>query len=146
MGLVASGIVGARIRPKVTVNDLIGKELKISGLNLPQDRPSLLLVISSRCQYCRDSIPFYRDISQLIRGKVTLIAAFPEPKQESTDFLRNTGLRVDQILHVDPEVLGVRVTPTLIFLDSSGRVKNIWLGKLNMERQREVERSVLAEM
>ena len=54
---------------------LRGKNLQIPGLAFPRARASVLLVISTKCHFCQESMPFYRALSVSSVLRATLLRA-----------------------------------------------------------------------
>lgn len=145
VGLLADGRIGAGHNPGLNTDFLLGSTISIPGIDLPSDRPSLVIVISTQCLYCKESTKFYREVSHLIHGKVETIAVLPETRGESARFLKDNDISIDHIISASPRDMGVRETPTLILMDKAGRVQDIWTGELGPERQRDLERVVLSQ-
>jgi len=115
----------------------------LGELPLSPSRLSALLIVSNHCDYCTDSAPFYR----------TLLASHPHAPGGTfqTIILGGTGLEdakafattnlllADHILAM-PKDAWARVsgTPTLLLVDSSGRVVGSWTGKLSSRGERQV--------
>lgn len=52
--------------------------------------------------------------------------------------LRSGGVIVDGIFSQPLESIKVTETPTLLLLDSSGRVDNVWVGQLSPQGEKDV--------
>ncbi len=102
-----------------------------------QNRQTLILAISSTCHFCTESAPFYRRLTE-IRGKTRLVAILPQPVQDGKEYLKRLGVSVDQIKQASLDQIGVRGTPTLLLVDSSGVVERAWMGKLNRDQEQAV--------
>lgn len=102
-----------------------------------QNRQTLILAISSACHFCTESAPFYRRLTE-IRGKTRLVAILPQSVQDGKEYLKRLGVAVDQIKQASLDQIGVRGTPTLLLVDSSGVVKRTWVGKLNRDQEQAV--------
>jgi hypothetical protein len=124
---------------------LRGKTIQVSGLNFPRAKASVLLVISTQCHFCKDSLPFYHVLSGELKGKADLLAVLPQSQQESATFLKAAQVDVTQIATAQPAQLGVAGTPTMLLLDPNGKVQEVWVGRLDDSRQAQV-RSRLAKL
>jgi hypothetical protein len=131
--------------PAATADALRGKTIQVSGLSFPRPRASVLLVISTICHFCEESLPFYRTLSGDLHGKADLLAVLPQPQLEAAAYLKAAHVEVPQVATAPPSQLGVSGTPTLLLLDRSGKVQDIWLGRLDETRQAQV-RSRLAQL
>ena len=116
-----------------------GTGLTVPNVDWSKANQTVLLVLSESCHYCTASAPFYRRLVGRAgeRGS-RVIAALPEDLNTSKAYLNGLGVLVDDILHVNPSSLGTRATPTVLLLDNSGIVKDVWVGQLSPEKEREV--------
>jgi hypothetical protein len=124
---------------------LKGKTIRVAGLDFPRSRASVLLVIAKGCHFCEDSLPFYRALAAETQGKVDLLAALPQPRPEGEAYLKEAGVPAAQVASAPPSQFGLGGTPTLVLLDRSGKVQEVWIGLLNGDRQAQV-RSRLAQL
>jgi thiol-disulfide isomerase/thioredoxin len=124
---------------------LKGRTIRVSGIDFPRSRASVLLVISKGCHFCEDSLPFYRTLAAETQGKVDLLAALPQPRPEAEAYLKQAGVPAAQVASAPPNEFGLTGTPTLVLLDRSGKVQEVWLGFLDGPRQAQV-RSRLARL
>ena len=102
---------------------------------------TLILVLSSKCNYCTESLPFYNRLVEEHQraGKVTqIIAVFPNPRDEVDRYIGQNQLAVKSIPALNYSSLNVTGTPTLILVDSTGRVADFWVGKLSREDEQQV--------
>jgi hypothetical protein len=131
-----------QVRPSLT--DPIGKRLALPGVDWEKNQRTLVLALQSNCRFCADSAPFYqRLMEQRSRfGNTRLIAVLPQPVDESKAFLKSLGLSVDEIRQGTLQDVGVRGTPALLLVNSSGIVTEAWGGKLRPE----AEEAVLARL
>jgi hypothetical protein len=130
------------VRPPQTqasmMQALRGKTIEVSGLSFPRSRASVLLVISTQCHFCEESLPFYRALSTELKGKADLLAVLPQPQPEAAAFLHAAHVEATQVATASPMQLGVTGTPTLLLLDRNGRVQDVWLGRLDDAQQAQV--------
>ncbi|HEY8204570.1 MAG TPA: hypothetical protein VIF81_07580 [Pyrinomonadaceae bacterium] len=117
-----------------------GTKLTLPGQDWSKSRSTLVLVLSKNCRFCAASAPFYRRlISKDMRiQNTTFVAVFPQPPDESSEYLRRLGLDVESVKQAPPLSLGVKATPALILVDSHGLVVESWLGQLPPEKEEEV--------
>jgi len=69
---------------------------------------------------------------------VKMVAVLPQPAAEAEQYLKNEGVRVDQVRQVSLGTIGVRGTPTMLLVDSKGVVTRVWTGKLQDQEQEQV--------
>jgi hypothetical protein len=117
-----------------------GAKLSLPGVDWSLNRNNLLIALSTSCHFCSESAPFYQRILREAgrQSGVAAIAAFPQDKKESADFLDKYGIRVDQVVQCSPETIGIRGTPTLVIVDNHGIVKKTWIGRLTVQQESEV--------
>ena len=108
-----------------------------SDLDWKQNGQTLVLAISSTCQFCTDSASFYKTLVQS-KNATRLIAVLPQSPDEGKNYLQSLGVTVDEIKQLSLDKLGVRGTPTLLLVDDYGLVKNSWVGKLPPDKESEV--------
>jgi len=128
LGLVVRGDVGwhkaAQAPPPIpSQQDLAGTTVRLPGLQFPTNQSTLLLVVSANCHFCKESMPFYKQLTEEARGRLNVIAVMPEPKPEAQKFLLDAGVETNQIVSATPDTLGVRGTPTVLLVEGSGKVK-----------------------
>ena len=116
-----------------------GTGLSIPNVDWSKANQTVLLVLSESCHYCTDSAPFYRRLVERAGERSSrVIAALPEDLNTSKAYLNRLGVLVHDIVQVNPPSLGTRATPTVLLLDNSGIVKDVWVGQLSPEKEREV--------
>lgn len=106
---------------------------------------TLVLVLSTRCNYCKESLPFYKRLlgEQQMGGQRTrMVAVFPNPKTEVEQYKEKNQLSVESVPELNYSTLNVTGTPTLILADSTGRVLDFWVGKLSKEEEQQVTEAV----
>jgi hypothetical protein len=117
----------------------------VASLDIPwnQNGPTLILALSKNCRFCTESAPFYKQLSQSKRN-THLVALLPQSVAEGREYLEKLGVSVDEVKQFSLDKIGVNGTPTLLLVDTSGVVKNSWVGKLSPEQEATVL-SVLAK-
>jgi|SRR6185369_12311758 len=110
-------------------------------LNLPKvdwrNGQTLLLALSTSCRFCTDSAPFYRRLMK-DHGETRLVALFPQENGEGETYLSSLGIKVDEVEQASFADLGISGTPTLILVDSGGKVIRKWEGALTPTTESEV--------
>jgi thioredoxin-related protein len=104
---------------------------------------ALVLALSPTCHFCNDSMPFYKQLVDQRNQKgsaVKVIAAVPkdEAKSDEEKNFASHGLQPDALVAVDFAKIKVPGTPTLFLVDNQGKVLDVWVGKLDESREREV--------
>jgi thiol-disulfide isomerase/thioredoxin len=132
-------------KAKAADENLVGRTISLPGAKLAPGRNSLVLVASTVCHFCEASMPFYKDLSGKLRGRVSFLAVFPQGVEESTKYLAAKGVRVDQVLSAEPPAVGVRGTPTVLLVDGNGVVRDAWYGQLDETGQAKLLSTVIPE-
>lgn len=117
-----------------------GERLALEGYDWAASDRTLVLVLSTQCRYCTESAPFYRKLAEQRAGggKARLVAVLPQTVDDARSYLGGLEVKVDEVKQLRPDQLGVRGTPTLILADNSGKVVDVWVGKLPAEREADV--------
>ena len=125
-----------------------GVSLPTSNIDWSKNEKNLVLVLSTQCKYCLESSDFYRRLTERASsiGSLRTIAILPQSHEESTRYLAEKNIAVNEVLMGNPSELLVRGTPTLILVDKSGRALDIWVGKLPPEKETEVLERIAADI
>lgn len=127
-----------------TVQIKPGTKVSLPGMEWSNSRHSLLMVLSTNCRYCTESAPFYQRLAaeKAQHRDLNLVAVLPQNVEESEKYLSEHGINVNDIRRATLASLGVRGTPTLMLVDSTGSVINSWIGKLPATAETEVINAV----
>lgn len=116
----------------------VGSKIDLPGLVWGENEATLLLVLSTECHFCSESMPFYRQIVEQVGNipRRRLIAVFAQSVTEGRQYLSAQGLAITDVRQATAAELGVSGVPTLILIDKQGTVSNVWVGKLgpNLEQ------------
>lgn len=116
-----------------------GTHLALKGENWSASSKNMVLAISTACHFCTESAPFYRTmVEQARRDHVRTIAVLPQPLDQAETYLKGEGVTVDEIRQAPLSEIEVSGTPTLILVDNQGIVRNVWVGKLPGDKEKEV--------
>ncbi len=116
-----------------------GHQIHLAGFDWASRPRTLLLVLSATCHYCQESGPFYsRLTAEAHRAHVAVTALLPQEQKTAAAFLKSLGIAVDVVITAAPTSIGVRGTPTVLFVDRQGIVTAAWFGKLPPTKETEV--------
>jgi len=137
--IIVGNFVASKWRTKRETDTLTtGSQVSLSGVKW-EDGSTLVLALQRGCRYCNESAPFYRRLWQQRSGsEPRMIAVVPGDKAEVDKYLNELGVAVDGIVNASLADIHVSATPTLVLVDRSGRVSNVWVGKLDSNRENEV--------
>jgi thiol-disulfide isomerase/thioredoxin len=128
----------APMSPDRTGKALVGKTLAVPGLQFPRPHNVILLAVSTQCHFCKDSLPFYKELAAKAQGKADIVAVLPQQPPEAQAFFKQADVAVSQVISAGLGSEGVTGTPTLILIDATGKVEAVWVGKLDVQQQQEV--------
>lgn len=121
-----------------TRNDIKpGTKISLPGFDWSGSNKHLVLVLQKDCHFCSESAPFYQRLVQETVGHndIHLIVALPQGVNEGRQYLNDLGVHINDVKQVSPPSLGVRVTPTLLLVDKTGLVTDVWVGRLPADRE-----------
>jgi hypothetical protein len=143
IGLAVKNEISASAkRPASLAQQFVGKPLPLPDRSALGRIATAVLFVSKSCHFCADSMPFYQQLSAARSPhNFSVIAVVPEgldTRDQGIAFFSDHGVTVDTVLPMRFKDVGVSGTPTLVLLDSGGRVKSVWIGALNGAKQSEV--------
>lgn len=117
-----------------------GTNLKSSlpGVDWARNGRTFVLAISTQCHFCTDSAPFFQRVNKEVGKEATLLAVLPQPLSDSHHYLDTLGVHVDDIRQSPLNAIGVHGTPTLMLVDKTGIVDDVWEGKLRPDQEDQV--------
>ncbi len=115
----------------MTAKDFVGKTVKLQGVQFSQQHNSLILALSTACHFCQQSLPFYQELTTKAQGQLDVIGVFPQTETEAKKFLQDANVHATQVVSAGLETVGVSATPTLLLVDTKGKVLDAWLGALD---------------
>jgi hypothetical protein len=148
VSLVSIGIIlDIHFRPPtmlITSNpqaSLVGKALTFPEVDWRLSNVNVLVLINDQCHYCEKSTPFFQRISQLragSNGKVRFFAVSQQTEEKTRNYLNAHQILTDGVVRASHGIAQVTNTPTLILVNSSGVVKNAYIGLLTDEQEKVV--------
>jgi hypothetical protein len=138
--LVIGLIVKDQFLPKThpTAKALIGKRWESNPVQNNNDsRDTLLLVLSTTCPRCDESMEFYQRLLASRKNKLGVIAIFPQTEVEGREHLNQYAIKVDRVIS-SRNLKGLWGTPTLLLLSPDQTVKSAWEGRLDSTKEKEV--------
>jgi hypothetical protein len=119
---------------------LVGREIRLPGADWHAAPFSVLLQISTTCDFCNRSMPFYKRLTatrQAQAAKVPVIVASLDAVDVMRKHLEDQQVTVDKVLHSRVNFFGTG-TPTVYIVDSKGLVKRAFIGELDSSGQQEL--------
>lgn len=105
----------------------------------------LLLALRKGCQFCEESMPFYRELLKAEKSgglKAHLVSVLPDREMDGTRLLHEAQLDVPMVASFQLQRLHVSGTPTLILVDGNGRVEKVWVGEQDAAGQQAIRDAI----
>ena len=102
---------------------------------------TLVIAIRKGCPYCDASMPFYRQLGEQEKSNVLrahVLVVMPNDEAYGSSLLEKNDVEVQGIFGQKLAALNVSGTPTVLLLDSSGRIEREWIGQLTPRGEKEV--------
>jgi hypothetical protein len=102
---------------------------------------TLVIAIRRGCPYCDASMPFYKQLGEQEKSNVLrahVLVVMPNDEASGSRFLSKDDVEVQGIFGQELDALNVSGTPTVLLLDSSGRIEREWIGQLSPRAEKEV--------
>jgi hypothetical protein len=120
--------------PHYTFNDVSpGDVLRLADISFSQHRRTIILALQQGCQFCEESMPFYRRIltATSARPDLNVLAILPQEPSKARNYLESHGVHVSEIRQKPLQALKVLGTPTVIVVDHNSEVQQVWVGLLS---------------
>lgn len=147
--LLAAVLVKDRLMPRTSSpptlppDVAIGSKISLPGTPWMGSRGTLVLVLGTGCHFCTESADFYRRLATAPpRADVHLTAVFPQTVEAGREYLTQLKVGLGDVRQVPLFQLGVRGTPTLLWVDAKGVLRGKWVGKLPADKEEEVMETV----
>lgn len=121
------------------VQALVGRTVQLPGVDFTRKGNTLLIAVSSTCHFCQESQPFYRQLANTPGATANIVAVLPMPQHDAENYVHTTISPSLQVVSASLGTIGVNSTPTLLLVDSHGKVKKAWIGKLDQATQQQVQ-------
>jgi len=121
-----------------------GDQLAVLQAHLPAESDqTYVLAISPQCPHCTKSMPFFKKLVEQRDAKgisKSVIVALHEqtPIEEEEKILEENHVQVDKIVQLDMDEMKVRGVPTMLLVDKTGKVLEVWNGRLPEKEQEKV--------
>lgn len=115
----------------------------LPGVDYGKNSRTLIIAMSSKCEHCSESIPFFRQLFEANRASVSsdltrIVAIFPETADEVSRYISEQQLNVNSIPGINYKALNLPGTPSAVLLDNEGKVLNFWIGKPTKNAEHEM--------
>ena len=118
----------------------VGNKVPLPAADFSGHDKNVVMVLRDGCHYCSASAPFYQKLVHAAEKApdVHLMAVLPQEIPQAKKYLEKLGVPVGDVQHAELQSLKVAGTPTLLLVDRTGVVKNVWVGQLNGQGEADV--------
>jgi len=119
---------------------MVGQTIKLDGIDAHAANVTVLLALSSSCRFCDASSAFYQRLTALRRdtgNKFQTVGVFRESVESAQEYLTKKGLIFDGVISNPTDDLKVHGTPTMLMVNSEGKVIKEWVGLMDDTEQKE---------
>lgn len=130
-----------------SVPDALQQVRRDIGIDRNGSAMTLIFALRSDCPYCEISMAFYRRIIEgrdEHRSPVQLVVLRPRDDKRLDAQLIAEGIRADKVIGSDSIQSLIRGTPTLLLIDSEGRLKKSWEGRLSSYEEDQALKQIFA--
>lgn len=115
----------------------VGNTLTLSSVDWAQSKWNLVLILSSKCKYCRESEPFHRRLLSLANstGAVRAVALVLGTSTSDPAYPHSAELDFTLVRLTKPAEIGSVGTPSILLVDNRGVVAHMWRGKMPPESE-----------
>jgi thioredoxin-related protein len=108
---------------------LLGTRINVPGANWEHNKKSLIFFLKKDCRYCEYIAPSYKQlIGEAKKRNIKLIAILPNSIEEAREYVQFLGLSIENVQTGALSSFKIPGTPSVLFVDSNGIVKSIWIG------------------
>lgn len=109
----------------------------LQEVNFSKNSNTILLVLDAKCQYCTQSLAFYKKliVESKEKSNVWVIAVFKIKAEEVEHYLKDHGINIEFIPNVNLVELKVDATPTIIWVDANRKIVGSYEGVLNEKQE-----------
>jgi hypothetical protein len=124
----------------------VGQTVSLDHYHWAEHRRTYILAVHSSCKSCWDSIPFARDLLTHagMPGGNAVVLVFPLEDDHDAEFVRSVGHDVGH-LKANFTAVGIKQTPTLMEVNSSGQLVRYWQGVFEGKGAEKVIQQILKE-
>lgn len=119
--------------------NLVGKTIPLQEVDWGKSKKNLILYVSNTCHFCSESADFYKKVvTESSKNNTNLVAVLPQTVEEGREYLKKLEVNIDNVYQSSPDSIGLRGTPTLLLVNEKGIITDVWMGKLQPEREEQV--------
>jgi hypothetical protein len=117
----------------------IGTKISLPGVDWSRSKQNLVLALSTTCHFCSESADFYKKLIPAAAGRgIPVVTVLPQTRAAGRLYLDGLGVPAPDVLQSSLNAIDVAATPTVLVVDSNGKIRKAWVGKLSPGREEEV--------
>jgi hypothetical protein len=116
----------------------------LGGFDYAASPRTLMLIVSSTCHFCTESMPFYRSLTHSHDSATRVVFVGREQADVLRRYVASNGINDAIVQSFSGDDWRIQGTPTAILCDSGGRVKKQWTGKPTPAAEAEIRESLSA--
>lgn len=116
----------------------LGAEVPLRDVDWTSAPVTLVFALSTGCHFCSESAPFYSALLASDRTGWNAVGVLPQSLEDAERYTRSLNYSLPQTKRVNLLDLGISATPTLMLVDSKGKLLQQWVGKLSPEEEADV--------
>ena len=112
---------------------------QLPAIDFSKSQKTLLVAMDSKCDYCNESLPFFKNLAENIRARsndARVIALFQS--EESKRYVEQNQLNMDVVFGVDFKALNLSAIPAIILIDNNGTILDLWFGKPSKNSEEQI--------
>jgi hypothetical protein len=117
----------------------------IPGIDYGKSSQTLVIALSSRCDHCDESIPFFKRLMEANIGRsdsTSIVAVFPEKAEEVWSYITQQELNINTIPGINYKALNIPGTPGAVLISSEGKILNFWIGTPSKDAEKEIMEAI----
>jgi thioredoxin-related protein len=116
----------------------------LPGLSYSNSPRTLLIAMNTQCSYCAASVSFYNQLAavQKANSNTHVVALFPDSAAAVRTYVEQKQLSLETMGEIDLSKIRVAGTPTMILIDSTGKILDFWVGQLSADAEHRVIQSL----
>jgi thioredoxin-related protein len=114
---------------------------ELPSINYNISSKTLLIALSSKCDYCSEGLPFYKELARVQQensNSSRVIAIFSDTKDEVKQYVQGNGLDLETVSGIDFKAVNLIATPSIILVDNAGRIIDFWIGKPSKDVEQQI--------
>ncbi len=112
----------------------IGQKFDIPDVNWKQNGKTIMLAVKQDCSHCTTSAAFFRQIvDEASKNSIKVEVVSSDSKEDSKNYLAGLDISIQNVHQISLRKNGFVGTPTLVFVNQDGIVKDMWVGRIDSE-------------